>query len=475
MNADYEVLVGIDWGNEKHQLCCLARDGRRLLEREVDNSGPAIRELSEQLFAMVSGPAERLAIAIETPRGSLVEALVDRGFHVFAINPKQLDRFRDRHTVAGAKDDRLDAFVLAQSLGTDVQCFRRIELADPLVIQLRDISRIEENLGGELARASNRLRDQLGRFHKQALKLCPAADEPWLWSLLELAPTPKAGRDLRVSQVRRVMQKHKIRRFTPLEVLEVFRADPLPVAPGTTEAASEHVKILIPQLQLYHGQRNACIKRMKSLLEEMTSDEDEPGDDAPGRRDVEILLSFPGVGTKVASSLIGEAWQDIARRDHAGVRSHAGIAPVTAASGKRSGSRARVSMRRACNPRLRQAFHHWARVAAQRDPDAKTHYDSLRERGQSHGRALRGVADRLLRILMGALTHQTLYDPRRRTRHLQVLAPVADTATAGPAPSERARGASPSPGCPSPRASTGPFPTRRERAITGSKANARAA
>jgi len=53
----------------------------------------------------------RVAVAIEVPRGAIVELLVERGFQVFAINPKQLDRFRDRHTVAGAKDDRRDAFV----------------------------------------------------------------------------------------------------------------------------------------------------------------------------------------------------------------------------------------------------------------------------------------------------------------------------------------------------------------------------
>jgi transposase len=51
-----------------------------------------------------------------------VEVLVERGFHVFAVNPKQLDRFRDRHMVAGAKDDRRDALVLADSLRTDQPC-----------------------------------------------------------------------------------------------------------------------------------------------------------------------------------------------------------------------------------------------------------------------------------------------------------------------------------------------------------------
>ena len=67
------------------------------------------------LWTLSAGQPQRVAVAIEVPRGAIVEGLVERGFHVFAINPKQLDRFRDRHSVAGAKDDRRDAFVLADS------------------------------------------------------------------------------------------------------------------------------------------------------------------------------------------------------------------------------------------------------------------------------------------------------------------------------------------------------------------------
>jgi Transposase len=62
--------------------------------------------------------AEAIAVAIAVPHDPVVEALLERGFWVHAINPKQLDRFRDRFTVAGAKDDRRDARVLANSLRT---------------------------------------------------------------------------------------------------------------------------------------------------------------------------------------------------------------------------------------------------------------------------------------------------------------------------------------------------------------------
>ena len=64
-----------------------------------------------------------VGVAIETPRGPVVESLMERGIAVHSINPKQLDRFRDRLSPAGAKDDRRDARVLASALRTDPHCF----------------------------------------------------------------------------------------------------------------------------------------------------------------------------------------------------------------------------------------------------------------------------------------------------------------------------------------------------------------
>ena len=95
------------------------RDRHRVGERAIDHDGASLAQLAAWLWTVSAGQPQRVAVAIEVPRGAIVEGLLERGFHLFAINPKQLDRFRDRHSVAGAKDDRRDAFVLADSLRTD--------------------------------------------------------------------------------------------------------------------------------------------------------------------------------------------------------------------------------------------------------------------------------------------------------------------------------------------------------------------
>ena len=410
---EYRFYVGIDWASEAHQACVLDQARRVLAERSFAHAGDAVAAFAQWLGELAPDDPGQVAIAIEIPRGAVVETLVERGFHVYAINPKQLDRFRDRHSVAGAKDDRRDAFVLGDSLRTDRPCFRRVRLEDPLVIQLRELSRVDEDLKRESNQLANRLREQLHRFYAQALKLCPSADEPWLWALLELAPSPSIARRLRPQRVERLLREHRIRRLSAQDVLAALRAPALHVAPGVVEAASEHIALLLPRLRLVHTQRQRCGARLEALLDELQAT---PDDDHQQRehRDVEILRSLPGVGRVVAATVLAEASEALAERDYHALRAHAGIAPIT----KQSGKHRVVLMRYACNGRLRNALYHWARVAAMCDPPSQTYYTALRRRGHSYARALRGLGDRLLRVLIAMLNSGTLYDLSKARRVL---------------------------------------------------------
>src|SRR5215831_12842898 len=167
----YHWYVGIDWGSQQHQVCVLDRDRHVVGERVVDHTGSSLAQLATWLWALSAGHPQRVAVAIEVPRGAIVEGLIERGFHVFAINPKQLARFRDRHSVAGAKDDRRDAFVLADAMRTDQPSFRRLRLDEPRLLMLRELSRVEETLLEEFRRSANRLREQLHRFYRLCRKV----------------------------------------------------------------------------------------------------------------------------------------------------------------------------------------------------------------------------------------------------------------------------------------------------------------
>jgi transposase len=322
----YEWFVGIDWGSQRHQVCVLDRDRRRVGERAIDHDGASLAQLTAWLWTVSAGQPQRVAVAIEVPRGAIVEGLLERGFHVFALNPKQLDRFRDRHSVAGAKDDRRDAFVLADSVRTDQPSFRRLQLDDPQLLRLRELSRAEETLLEDFRRSANRLQDQLHRFYPQMLQLCSAADASWLWDLIDLAPTPAHAALLSEEQVQRVLKAHRIRRVTAQEVLTCLQAPALPVAPGAAEAAQAHCAFLLPCLRVLAEQLQACSQQVSALLRTLA---DEPGE-SEGPSDVAIVLSLPGVGRKITAWLFAEAAQPLAERDYQVLRTHGGVAPIDA-------------------------------------------------------------------------------------------------------------------------------------------------
>lgn len=408
MTDSYTWFLGIDWGYEAHQACLLEAAGQLRDTRRIDHDRTALEAYLTWLLAETRATPAQIAVAIESPRGALVALLLARGFTVYAINPKQLDRFRDRHTAAGAKDDRRDAHVLADSVRTDRPAFRRVPLEDAVVVQLRELAHWEDQCARDLSRLTNQLRDQVYRIAPPLLRWCPAADEPWFWSLLEAAPTPVEQQHLTRTQVLTVLRTHRIRRVAAADILAAVRTPSFGLAPGVVEATRDVLQMLIPHLRLVATQRTRCAHRQAALvaaLGERPASDTEPG----AHRDVEILASLPGVGRMTTVAMLTEAAQPLATRDYDGLRTHIGAAPITKASGKRRV----VQMRHACNPRLREAAYHWARVSVQQDASAATYYRALRARGQTHGRALRSVVDRWLRILVAMLRHRTLYDPSR--------------------------------------------------------------
>ena len=391
--AEPTLLVGVDCGSKAHAICVLDSNGKQKQKFEIEHSVEGFAHLVSELLKDGRDPGT-IAVAIEDPHHAVVEWLLERRLRVFGLNPKQLDRFRDRHSVAGAKDDSRDAYVLADSLRTDRHLFTALEAPTAAQRAMREASRRYDTLQRDFNRQTNRLYALLLRSAPNLLALCPAADEAFFFALLKLAPTQDLAKKVRLAQVQRVLTMNSKRKFTADHVLTVLRAPRLTLAPGGQEAIAKNLlselRLLVPS--------HAEMVEMRNCLRELCR---------TAGRDAEILDSFPGAGEMVTAAFIGEAGQAIAARNLAQLRGLTGVAPVT----RRSGKSHSVSMRRACNRRLRDASFYWARTAIVRDPVAKAQYQALRERGHTFARSLRSVADRLLSRLIGALKANTLYQP----------------------------------------------------------------
>ena len=398
-------FAGVDWGSERHQVCLVDAHGTVIGERDYPHSAVGLAELGDWILS-ISGTANAVAVAIEVPHGPVVDALLDRGFLVYAINPKQLDRLRDRFSVAGAKDDRRDAHVSADGLRTDRHLFRRLQVADPRLVELRAWSRLAEELQEERVRLRNRAYQQLWRHYPQMLSLTDDLAATWLLELWERAPSLAKAAGLRKSTVERLLKQHRIRRVDADAVLRILRQPAIKVADGVVEAATIHMGSLVTRLRVV----NRELKHAERKLDELCGAIGEAGAaaaDCITQSDVVVLRSVPGIGKITLATLLAEASGPLSRRDYQALRTLSGVAPVT----KRSGKSHVVTMRYAAHVRLRRAVYHWARVAAQHDHRSRARYAALRRRGHSHGRAIRGVADRLLALACVLLRRRALFDP----------------------------------------------------------------
>src|ERR671910_2233038 len=396
-------FAGVDWGSQQHQVCVLDAAGKVVGERVFPHGGAGLVALCDWLVSVAGHPGT-VAVAIEVPHGPVVDALLDRGFAVHAINPKQLDRLRDRISVAGAKDDRRDARIAAAGLRTDRHLFRRVLAGDPSVVELREWSRLAEELQQERVRLGNRVRQQLWRYYPQLLELADDVAAEWVLALWAMAPTPAKAARLRETTLARLLKQHRIRRVDAETALAILRRPAIKVAAGITEAAVLHLRSLVVRLRLANREFRQAERKLDELCAALTRAEAEEGSPLP---DAAILASLPGVGRSTLAILLTEAAGPLGRRDHAALRTLSGVAPVT----KRSGKTRIVVMRYAAQVRLRQAVFHWARVAVLNDPECRGRYEAFRARGHSYGRALRGVADRLLGVACVLLRRQVLFDP----------------------------------------------------------------
>lgn len=406
--------VGVDWGSRRHHACVLDGAGKVRGERAFEHGGPGLWAMATWIAETAGGAAPAtVGVAIETPRGPVVESLLAQGLAVHSINPRQLDRFRDRYSPAGAKDDRRDARVLASALRTDPRCLRRLAAPDPQLVELGEWRCIRGELVDERTRLVNRMHEMLWRYFPAFNQLVgDDLSAPWARALWRRVPTPDAARRTRESTYAKLLKQHRVRRLDAATVKARLAEAPPNIEPAAAVAAETHARLLARRLALVAGQLAEADARIDALLGELGGADPKCGG-APaateGRpRDATILRSITGIGPCVLATLLAEAGDVLARRDYRALRCLCGTAPVT----RQSGGMRIVTRRLAVDGRLRDAVLDWARVAVRHDAGCAARYQALRARGHGYYRALRSVADGLLRVACAMLRDGTLYEPR---------------------------------------------------------------
>jgi hypothetical protein len=95
------IFVGIDWSESRHDVCIVDEQGTYLGGGKVSDDVSGVGRMHAMIAEHAEDPSD-VAVGIETDRGLLVGALVEAGYHVFAINPMAASRYRDRYAVSRA-------------------------------------------------------------------------------------------------------------------------------------------------------------------------------------------------------------------------------------------------------------------------------------------------------------------------------------------------------------------------------------
>jgi len=393
------LFVGDDWAEAHHDVEVVDEAGRRLVRRRLLEGVAGL----SGLHAMVADhlgddddPAG-VMVGIETDRGPWVQALIAAGYTVYAVNPLQVARYRERHGTSGAKSDPGDAHTLAELVRLDRAHHRPVAGDSAVAEHVKVLARTHQSMIWSRQRQANALRSMLREFYPGALEAFgqDLADRDAL-AVLALAPSPETGRALSTSQIASALRRAGRQRnidTTAARIQDALRREQLSAHPAVVGAYAASVKALVSviaelaaQVEVLRGQVEAGFGR---------------------HPDAEIYLSQPGLGAVLAARVLAEFGDDPHRYGDAKARkNYSGMSPITRASG----TRRVVLARYARNRRLADALYQQAFAALTCSPGARAYYDLHRARGATHHQALRALANRLVGILHGCLHHHTNYD-----------------------------------------------------------------
>ena len=396
------IFVGNDWAEDHHDVYLMDKDGARLGSGRLPEGIKGVARLHEMIAEHTADAAE-VVVGVETDRGLWVAALVGAGYLVYAINPKAVSRYRDRHRLGGAKSDRADAKLLADLVRTDRHNHRQVAGDSPTADGIKIMARAHQNLIWARTRHTNQVRNALREYYPAALETFGDLADRDALAVLGRAPTPSTGGRLTLPQIRAALKRggrrrnlEKVARRIQQGLRGTHLTAPGPVedAYGTTVASL--VKIIVAT--------NRQISELEQTLQTRFSQ----------HPDAVIYLSQPGLGTVLGARALGEFGDDPERYTSVkSRRNYAGTSPITIASGRKHA----VKARHVRNRRLYDALDQWAFCSLNNSPGAKEFYHQRRTAGDLHHQALRVLANRLVGILHGCLKHRTPYNEHTAWAH----------------------------------------------------------
>jgi transposase len=393
------VTAGIDWARDDHAVSVVDARGREINRGTVEHSAAGLRELVAVLARAGAGEA-----AIERPDGPVVDALLSAGVTVVVISPNQVKNLRGRYGSAGNKDDRFDAFVLADTLRTDRARLRALTPDTPATVALRRACRARKDLVSHRVAVANQLRAHLRNAFPGAAGLFAELDSPVSLAFLARFDTQDRADWLTPARLGNWLASIGYSgRTDPAELHARLTAAPRGITGPDADAQA-------PITRALHAVLVTLTEQIKVLSAQI-------GAQLAAHADGHVFTSLPRSGTVRAARLLAEIGDCRARfPTPESLACLAGAAPST----RQSGRQRAVTFRWSCDKQLRDAVTDFAGDSRHASPWAAGLYNRARARGHDHPHAVRILARAWLFVIWHCWQDGTAYDPAHH-RALQTL------------------------------------------------------
>ena len=392
--------AGVDWASADHAVAVVDPDGEQTARFAVVHDAAGLRTLVGKLLA---AGVDR--VGIERPDGPVVDALRQAGLTVYVIPPGQLKNLRSRYGSAGNKDDRFDAYVLADVVRTDHRRLRPLLVDAPATTALRQSVRARRDLVAHRVAVANQLRAHLQICLPGAVGLFADIDSTISLRFLERFPTQDRADWLSPKRWAAWLSAAGYCGRTTPAMFHTRLAD----APRGTSGPAADTAVTVTAAFV------AVLRTLGAQIEALAARISEQLDLHP---DAPIFTSLPRSGTVRAARLLAEIGDARGRFPTAdSLACLGGVAPST----RQSGKACVVSFRWGADKQLRDALCDFAGDSRHANPWAADLYQRARNRGHDHPHAVRVLARAWVDIIWACPTTNTPYDPDRHGALQRIL------------------------------------------------------
>lgn len=385
--------LGVDWADQTHAVWVVDERGTKVATRTVPHTAEGLSEWGRELDEWRAQGIELWA-AIERREGRVVDFMLDHGVAVYPVNPKALDRARDRFRQSGAKDDRFDARVLADFLRTDHAHLQALLPSSDAAQELKLLTEDYQRQIRQQTRLVNQLTYALKAYYPRALEMADLTTTLGQ-EFLRAYPTPETLTSLTERQWQQWARAHRVPQTRARDLWDRLQRPQLPVPAHVVRAKARLMRSLVEQLIPVV----AAVAEYRRAIEDFFAR-------IPGAQWARTLpIGEHGITAPTLWARLGDApgrWTSFRH-----LQAQAGTVPVTKRSGKQQHV---VQFRYACDKALRYVVDHLAFLSLRSSAWARAYYDHQRERGHPHRQALRALGAKWLKIIFVMWEQQTPYD-----------------------------------------------------------------